>query len=367
MIKPTYRLLTGDVTECLRTLSDNSVHTCVTSPPYWFLRDYGTSKWEGGDPNCEHTVTGRPDQLRATKVNVPLDVNNIDNCYRCGAKRIDKQIGLEPNYKDYITNLTNVFHELRRVLRKDGTLWLNLGDTYMSENKGSGGPSSLQDSNVGSRFTPRKVESDLKNKDLVGIPWSIVFSLRDDGWWLRSDIIWAKESYMPNSMDDRPTTAHEYIFLLSNDEKYYYDKWAIMEKGKSKEFGYRNKSTIWKVVSSNSKEEHYASFSTELVKPCILAGTSDYGVCSVCGNQYVREVEKTQLYFRTLGWKATCECNAEIVPATVIDIFSGTGTTGDCALRNGRNYIGIDLSEKYNEIAERRLKAIASQSMMSLI
>lgn len=364
-----YKLYLGDTLEVLKTLPDNSAHVCVTSPPYWFLREYDTTEWEGGDDNCKHSIAGNPDS-RHTEVDVPLSVNSVGNCTKCGAIRIDKQLGLETTYEEYVDKMSKVFLELRRVLRADGTLWLNLGDTYINQSKGGGGnKSKIQNTNKGSRFNERKITSTLPLKNMVGIPWRVAFALQNDGWILRNDIIFAKQMMIPESVKDRLTKSHEHIFLMSNDDQYYYDRWNIMEKsvGSDKEYGIRNKRDVWFINTSNNTDEHYATFSDDLVKPCILAGTSEYGVCSSCGAQYIREVESTKHSFRTTGWKKPCKCKTnEVEPATVIDIFSGTGTTGDCSLRYGRSYIGIDLSKKYNSIAEKRLQKIIDQIVMHL-
>jgi DNA modification methylase len=238
-------ILCGDALEQLRTLPDESVQCCVTSPPYWGLRDYGTAKWEGGDSNCDH-ITGRAVRT-ITEASAKQSTNNgswasetRDVCEKCGAKRIDSQLGLEKTPEQYVAKMVEVFREVRRVLRKDGTLWLNLGDSYASDagkcrNPG-GGENSIgktrKDAGAHPLSRPNVTHlraMNLKAKDLVGIPWMVAFALRADGWWLRSDIIWAKPNPMPESVTDRPTKSHEYLFLLTKAASYYYDAEAIQE------------------------------------------------------------------------------------------------------------------------------------------
>jgi DNA modification methylase len=190
------QILRGDCRGLLATLPDESVHCVVTSPPYWGLRDYGTDKWEGGDPQCEHKRTNTDRGLRADR-DMAGRTTPQRNC-SCGARRIASQIGLEPTFAEYIETMRSVFAQVRRVLRADGTLWLNLGDLFQA-------------------------------KQMVGMPWHMAFALQADGWYLRSDIIWSKPNPMPESVTDRPTKAHEYLFLMSKSERYFYDGDAIRE------------------------------------------------------------------------------------------------------------------------------------------
>ena len=224
-------------------LADKSVHTIVTSPPYYGLRDYGTAKWEGGDPECEHTIsmpTKWNDPKRGYDVLRPEVANRGGDSTRghlCGAIRIDEQIGLEVTPDAYIANLVAVFRECKRILRDDGTLWVNIGDSYASMksrynqkaqslNGGKAQDNEFQGNKTDLYHHP---ELGIKDKDLIGIPWMLAFALRADGWYLRQDIIWAKPNPMPESVKDRCTKSHEYIFLLSKSAKYYYDSEAIME------------------------------------------------------------------------------------------------------------------------------------------
>lgn len=333
-------ILHGDALTMLRTLPDCSVHCVVTSPPYWGLRDYGTATWIGGDEACDHKP--RDDAGRTDKPTVGQREHAIrfsgEKCWKCGALRIDKQIGLEPTPDAYVARLVEVFWEVWRVLRDDGTLWLNLGDSYASNPRGN----KLGDFSTSSLTNPGRqdvvgrrlntVVGDLKQKDLVGIPWRVAFALQADGWWLRSDIIWAKPNAMPESVMDRPTKSHEYMFLLTKSAQYYYDHVAILDpytgpinrwggqeqnsdtrKGRAyrdevQHFGAisatrlgadlrpnkvgRNRRSVWTIPTQAYSGAHFAVFPPKLVEPCILAGTSERGCCPVCGAPWVRIIEK---------------------------------------------------------------------------
>lgn len=309
-------ILHGDALTQLKTLESESVQTCVTSPPYWGLRDYG----------------------------------------------VDGQIGLESTPEAYVAALVDVFREVRRVLRKDGTLWLNLGDSYAHEGKGTNNgrdKSSLAGLATQDQFPLKQSHwpKGCKRKDLVGIPWMVAFALRADGWYLRSDIIWAKPNPMPESVTDRPTKAHEYIFLLAKSQKYYYDADAIAEpaaydgrkdeqfKGSIKNYDgvmpngqpqsfaqnghprwnkdgdgnrIRNKRTVWTIPTQSFSDAHFATFPPALITPCILAGAPVGGV--------------------------------------VLDPFAGSGTTGKVAIELGRKAILIEPKAEYVEMIERRCK-----------
>ena len=291
----------GDCRQILPTLPDRSVHCCVTSPPYFGLRDYGHSD----------------------------------------------QIGLEPTPDEFVAELVKVFREVRRVLRDDGTLWLNLGDSYNAHGrKGHGTKIGLKQgtnraSATGTDSCRPNVDS-LKDKDLVGIPWRVAFALQADGWYLRQDIIWHKPNPMPESVTDRCTKAHEYIFLLSKSARYYYDADAVKESackgaaGSSFHTGKtathqlgrasdiepldtdsRNRRSVWTVATQPYAGAHFATFPPKLIEPCILAG------CPVGG--------------------------------TVIDPFSGSGTTGQVAIGAHRQFIGCELNPAYYELAAQRL------------
>jgi DNA modification methylase len=351
-------ILQGDVRSCLKQLEDGSVQCVITSPPYWGLRDYGTATWEGGDPNCDHK--GKP---MATKAGfnerytgkAPVETDKQSECYefykdicpKCGARRIDSQIGLEPTPEAYVADLVEVFREVKRVLRDDGTLWLNLGDSYAGSGKGmtaDGQQDPKQPKLRGMRFDVPEVPQGLKPKDLVGIPWMVAFALRADGWYLRSDIIWNKLNPMPESVTDRCTKSHEYIFLLTKSERYYYDAESIKEPTSPwnssegfKEAAYerrdnpqsggfshedveksgRNKRDVWTVATQPCAEAHFATFPPKLIEPMILAGSKEGDV--------------------------------------ILDPFMGSGTTAIQAVRWHRHYLGCELNPEYVKMAERRI------------
>ena len=413
-------------------LANKSVHTIVTSPPYYGLRDYGTAKWEGGDPECEHTVgSGDNDNLKGYVTRPERDGEKRQYCQKCGAIRIDAQIGLEVTPDAYIANLVAVFRECKRILRDDGTLWVNIGDSYTSMKSRynqkaqtlNGGKAQDNEFRGNKTDLYHHPELGLKDKDLIGIPWMLAFALRADGWYLRQDIIWHKPNPMPESVKDRCTKSHEYIFLLSKSAKYYYDSEAVKEpvsdvSMKRAEYGWdcdrpstkngsmggdgihtekmgarfvdpagRNKRDVWTVTTKPYKGAHYATFPTELIKPCILAGAPET-CCAKCGAPYERIVEKTgtnasnekgiaemiakgvprttaNLYVTkergnsiTTGYRPTCTCNAGTSSGIVFDPFVGSGTTVATAIQLGRKGIGLDLSLTYlYENAKDRIKA----------
>lgn len=352
-------IIQGDALSVLETLPDESVNMCVTSPPYYALRDYGTASWIGGDPNCDHK--GAPIRTRENVNQHTGTGNDVKNsvtyapvksvCPKCGAVRVDQQIGLEETPEEYIARLVDVFREVRRVLRDDGTLWVNIGDSYSGSGKGGANyPDSVTDSkqatNKGSLITPLPVNTPAgtKPKDLIGIPWMLAFALRADGWYLRQDIIWQKPNPMPESVTDRCTKSHEYIFLLSKSAKYYYDADAIKEPTITKDtnlrdrdttklnncpgrtrmgglthndYDYRNKRDVWSVSTVPYAGAHFATFPEKLIEPCILAGAPQNGV--------------------------------------VLDCFSGAGTTGVVCAKLGREYIGIELNPEYVQMSEDRI------------
>ena len=332
------KILEGNVLETLKDLPACSVQCVVTSPPYYGLRDYG----------------------------------------------VEGQIGLEPSPEAYVEQLVKVFQEVKRVLKDDGTLWLNLGDSYNGSGKGGnpeGSPFTKQKTNQGSLLDRPTRISGLKPKDLIGIPWMVAFALRADGWYLRSEIIWAKPNPMPESMKDRPTKSHEQIFLFSKSQDYFYDYEAILEpanydgrkdtvmkgskkykdgsylangnanslsvKGrerwrfknlqedgqqpntiherraaglKDEVYAVRNKRDVWTVSTKSYSGAHFATFPTELIEPCILAGTKE-------GD-------------------------------TVLDPFNGSGTTGEVSIKHHRLYIGCELNPKYVKLTHRRLSQV---------
>lgn len=385
----TVKLYCGNALAVLKALPPKSVHCVVTSPPYWGLRDYG----------------------------------------------VDDQLGAEKTPQEFVTNLVAICEEVKRVLRDDGTFWLNLGDTYSSSSVSTGrGDAGTELRPNRTPAGPRKskpVRTGLPAGNLIGIPWRVAFALQDAGWVLRQDNIWNKPSPMPESVTNRCTKAHEYLFLLTKiGIGYYYDADAIKERGVGGEsakasakfqtetitnvFGASgnqgkgkpidrpttsNKRSVWTVASESFEGAHFAAFPTKLITPCVLAGTSQYGCCAECGAPWERMTEKVKLkrqrpnkftkrapvvrkdaaedvpgnpMYRggshnsglaaiatcandvagvetvTTGWKPTCECGIEdVVPATVLDPFMGSGTTAVVCVRTGRRAVGIDLSAKY--------------------
>jgi DNA modification methylase len=423
-----YNIITADCIDGLKTLADRSVHCCVTSPPYWGLRDYGTSTWEGGDKDCNHQreSQGKPTWgANSTGTSTLRGKPNNDNherqphyrdiCGKCGAARVDVQIGLEQTPDEYVARIVEVFREVRRVLRDDGTCWINLGDTYVSNPGDTAKVGGFQAAATAERISAEsamslnKHRSGLKPKDLVGIPWRVAFALQADGWWLRQDIIWHKPNPMPESVTDRCTKAHEYVFLLTKSQNYFYDAEAIKEDAKRErrveeamhrelqDIGKRNRRSVWTITTKPYSGAHFAVFPPDLVEPCIRAGTSEHGCCNNCGAPWDRIVERQVRYdhvttehgkskigpyaqqtgngegthdirhgvyadTRTIGWKASCNCSSHfpppptyVVPCVVLDPFMGSGTTGAVALAMGRNFIGTELNPDYVQIAKKRI------------
>lgn len=327
-------IIHGDCLVELARLPRGSAQSCITSPPYFQQRDYN----------------------------------------------VKGQIGLESEPEQYIAKMVQVFREVRRVLRDDGTLWLNLGDKF-------------------------------RDKQLLGIPWRVALALQADGWVLRSDVVWHKPNAMPNSQQDRPITNHEYIFLFSKGREYFYDDVAIRERstwnGESDNKNYRstaqggdrldgnmntlarwmpgfaNKRSVWSVPVACEDGAHFAVFPSRLILPCILAGTSEKGACAQCGAPWRREVERTRYAtrpglttkttggtlvdgnrdlgrhcteVRTIGWVPACTCGTtEVKPCVVLDPFSGSGVTAATAIRKGRDAIGIELNPDYVEMSKRKV------------
>ncbi|WP_367863150.1 site-specific DNA-methyltransferase [Pseudomonas guariconensis] len=308
-----HRILVGDCIEMMRTLPDQSVHTCITSPPYFGLRDYG----------------------------------------------VDGQIGLEASPREFIESLVAVFREVRRVLRDDGTLWVNLGDSYASGGRGGGGRYMAERGDgawqgKGDATGWRSAPAGWKHKDLLGLPWRLAIALQDDGWYLRQDIIWHKPNPMPESIKDRCTKAHEYLFLLSKSPRYHFDQDAIREPARAQaapesasrrnsfaretkytdgEHGQtaqhrtgrddvdydetRNKRSVWTVATASFKGAHFATFPPDLIRPCVLAGSPRGGM--------------------------------------VLDPFGGAGTTALVAMQEGRQSVICELNPEYAVLARQRL------------
>lgn len=407
-VAPAWEILEGDALARLRELPDEHVQTVVTSPPYWGLRDYG----------------------------------------------VEGQIGLEDSPEAFIDRLVEVFTEVRRVMRPDATAWINMGDCYAANRPGNapgefstsgltnparqnaahGGLNRIarRDEASRARSAGRAARSGCgrKMKDLIGQPWMLAFALRDRvGLYLRQEIIWHKRSVMPESTRDRPTRSHEQLFLFAKGERYFYDGFAIREPRSGETHGRgandnpkrratveiggarrtifraagdggadRNRRSVWTLGPERSPSaDHFATFPTKLVEPCVLAGTSARGACAACGAPWRRvlskasggaigaswlphsaerdasrgnsKTESSEGYTpgKTIGWEPTCECvgpdggQPATVPCVVLDPFSGTATTGVVALRHGRSYLGIELSPKYAEISRERLRATQAE------
>ncbi len=393
------KIYQGHVPEILKAMTPESVQCVVTSPPYWGLRDYGLPPmiWDSGHykfPFCTHVwgdeIKGagkNNDQTAGEKQRTSAGSIDRDNrsasqfCQLCGAWR--GSLGLEPTPELYIQHIVEIFREVERVLRKDGTVWLNLGDSYASVGSGSGQNNSekaegnscdsFRDAKYLNQQNPKTAVSGLKPKDLCGIPWRVALALQADGWWLRQDIIWSKPNPMPESVTDRCTKSHEYLFLLTKSGKYFFDNDAIREPhetnghirypaqeeyaskgrltplGKKPRIFYsengRNKRSVWQIATHPMPDAHFATFPPKLVESCILAGTSEKGCCPECGAPWKRVVEKkislesgrkslglgpktggdglsthgqgaTTLHHesesKTTGWRPTCNCGNEI-------------------------------------------------------
>ena len=354
----------GDVLDILPTLPDGCIQTCVTSPPYWGLRDYGTATWEGGDADCEHRAPLPGDYNASTYHDVATAKRKIverqqqfrEECRHCGARRIDSQLGLETTPEEYVATMVRVFREVRRVLREDGTCWVNLGDSYAGNGGGASAwstPLEQQKKRANNADLPRREMSGLKPKDLIGIPWRVAFALQADGWYLRQDIVWSKSNPMPESVTDRCTKAHEYVFLLSKSARYFFDADAIREPhvdfargefgdrvggddsaraqlgvrtgtfnidraGASRAYNPagRNRRSVWTIPSEPYPDAHFATFPRALVEPCIMAGSRPGDV--------------------------------------VLDPFMGSGTTAQVAQDLGRQWIGCELNPEYVAMQQRR-------------
>jgi DNA modification methylase len=349
-----HRIIQGDVLRGLASLPDESIQTVVTSPPYWGLRDYSACSC-AKQGRLEVYEDERGDRhTRGGAIAFHRIKEHDPNCPLCHGTGYDEtlrngQIGLEPTPEEYVEKMVRVFREVKRVLRKDGTVWLNMGDCYACSPVGNfrgGGPLLAGRDLTGHAQAGQmdKVEaSGCKPKDLVGMPWRLAFALQADGWWLRSDIVWSKPNPMPESVTDRPTKSHEYLFLLTKDARYFYDADAIREEGVTKnmtghnitdtrlthgsmsggnlgflklkekyhELGVttlgRNRRTVWEIPTQPYPEAHFATFPEALVEPCIRAGTSGRGACPGCGSPWERVVEKgEQIYTGNGGvtsWK----------------------------------------------------------------
>lgn len=397
-----WQILEGDVRDVLRTLPDKRFHCCVTSPPYWGLRDYQLppSVW-GGDRACLHEWGCVVRSDKANKMRGPNGVQkNIAGTVpkeagqycRCGAWF--GCLGLEPTPEQFVANMVEVFREVWRVLRDDGTLWLNLGDSYAAQ-----GGSKSEENNYASTETykdqrARTSPPGLKAKDLVGIPWMTAFALRASGWYLRAENIWHKLAPMTESVVDRTTKAHEQVFLFSKRPRYYYDSMPSAEKCEEPDT-YPNTRTVWSLSPESFKGAHFATMPTELVRRTLITSTSECGCCQACGSPHLRAVRRECVPTRsgadskvnraaksetspyhdhtgsivgnrdpqrhctkkyTTGWNAGCQCEAPISPCRVLDPFSGAGTTTMVARRLGLHAVGIELNPEYAAMSRKRIR-----------
>lgn len=365
---PSTRILVGDARKRLRDLPDGSVHSVITSPPYWRMRTYGQQ--EG-------------------------------------------MIGLEATFDAHIENLLAVFAEVWRVLRPEGTLWLNYGDGYANDGKW-GGQTGGKQAYHGDQPGRQKVSTGLKPKDLIMMPARIALALQDAGWWLRSEIIWAKTNPLPESVKDRPSSTHEKIYLLSKQKTYFYDADAVRRPFRDQaqgmnayeidalplgnngggsgtsaptdaDDGYVDTTgtslrNIWAMPTAAFPDAHFATFPSALAETCMKAGTSAHGACAACGAPFERVTARNESepwhHARlvegnhkrdghksfdereppvTVGWEASCRCDANRVPCTVLDPFSGAGTVGLVASRQGRSSVLVEIDIKYAELSYDRL------------
>lgn len=326
-------IMKGDVTEQLSLLPDNYFHAAVTSPPYFGLRSY--------------LPDDHPDK--------------------------NKEIGGEPSHYEYVEKLVQVFSQVKRVLRQDGTFWLNIGDSYNSHNRTFG----------------------VKNKDLIGVPWELAFALRDDGWYLRSAVIWHKLKIAPDSAPDRPGNCYELIFMLTKTDEYYWDSEAVREAGtmpagmtvkggkKRRDMsngnalnsvasdsyfeydGTRKIRNVWTANPHVASDAHYALMPEDIIEPCVFASTSEYGCCDQCGAPWGRTSSDVggkdpdrpirRPRRKGDGWEQSCECiDSEVVPCDVLDPFGGLGTVGMTAAKHARNATMIELSSDFIVLMKKR-------------
>ena len=395
------------------------------------LRDYGTATWEGGNVNCDHL--GRSQTSGASTLGEWKDgggqlykeetggIPFKHVCGKCGAIRIDQQIGLEKTPQEFVAKLVEVFREVRRVLRGDGVMFCNIGDSYNAhpgqrtehDKAGTKQATNRGSCEIASRSTPG-----LKPKDLCMMPWRLFLALQDDGWWCRDIIAWAKKSPMPESVTDRCTKSWEPIGMFTKSANYFWDAEAVKEavaacsvsrlsqnvadqegshranggeksNGTMKAVGDtsgRNLRNVWTLGSDPFPEAHFATFPRAIPERCIKAASSERGACAACGAPYRRITDKTQLkrerpndYVKrngttgtgafipqtsagvavtTRGWEKACRCETDDVrPCIVLDPFSGSGTSGMVATELGREYIGIELSETYAEMSRKRIES----------
>lgn len=385
----TIQLLQGDCTEVLPTLPASSVQCVVTSPPYFGLRDYGLPP------------TGWPEVAYAPMVGLPpVRVPEQECC-----------LGLEDDPIVFIAHLVHVFRLVRRVLRDDGVIWINMGDSYAQPSKWGCRSGNKNRTSEAGRYPRRRVRADAgyKDKDLYGVPWRLALALEADGWYLRQDVIWYKPNALPDSVTDRPSRCHEYFFILSKARYYFYDGAAIREPATGRSPGnkpehkygdqsswttglaaigakeWRNKRSVWSIPTQQYPDAHYAVFPPALITPCILASTS-LNACEHCGAPWERVIvatghtnerepahqpgRKDSTKTDSTGWAPvtaptnehmpTCACsgNTGAGRCVVLDPFGGSGTVGRVALRLNRDAVLIELNPAYVEQQERRIDGV---------
>lgn len=390
--KPKLTILQGDCRERLRQLPEQSIHCCLTSPPYYAMRTYSTAPqiWDG-NPNCNHDWVYAPQSptklsmsgntqgeygggiVNAAKVYANCRPTGSGLfCTKCNAWR--GELGHEPSPGLYVDHLVAIFSEVYRVLRDDGVLFLNLGDTY-ARIKQTG-----------------RMDCDLAAGNLIGIPWRTAFALQDFGWILRSDIIWDKKNPMPESVRSRPTRAHEFVFIFSKTMDYFWDADAIREpcvsgngkpqgivggkrfggranaKGLASGYGSRlminptngrNARDVWTLAAQPFRGSHCATMPVALAERCIRAGTSERGCCSGCGMPWVRSNDESLL------WLPGCDCDLGAIPCTVLDVFGGAATTLLAGAKLGRSAIGIELNPEYCEQGAKRIQEKSGQEVLT--
>lgn len=353
-----YHIINRHIMEGLALIPDESISCVVTSPPYWGLRSYGTDHqvW-GGDPECHHDWSvrreyhNRGDSTAGPKqksnVGAVTDRGVIDYalCGHCGAWC--GELGQEPTVALYVEHLVAVFREVRRTLHPTGVCFLNIADSYGA----GGGKQVVQTKNASHGLDGTRMKTPgIRSKDLCLVPQRLAIALQDDGWYVRQIIIWSKPNPMPESVEDRCTTTHEYIFHLAKNKHHYWDREAIMEDtvqaSVTRDGSKRNARSVWTIATKPFKGAHFAVFPPALAERCILAGSSERGVCGECGAPQ-RRTER--------GWQPTCAHTEEAVPSLVLDPFSGSGTVAVSALRNGRAALGIELNPEYVRMSRERI------------
>jgi site-specific DNA-methyltransferase (adenine-specific) len=456
------KIVLGDTHTELKNMPANSVDCCLTSPPYWALREYDTASWEGGDPGCDHvqqyssmqsaksTLGGRKSENTLDDKRREINTLYKDVCSKCGAKRVDRQLGLEPTFQEYISKLCDVFDEVKRVLKSTGTCWVNIGDTYMGNSSYSEkGRQGYGNDKIGminkkqwldpkyphaGRLRGREhVERcDIQNKCLCQIPHRFAIEMTNRGWILRNTVIWHKKNCMPSSVKDRFTTDFEYVFFFVKKERYWfetqYEPNLTMEdrpygivrdrlydydskqktllgregpEGSEEEAGVppigRNKRCVWSIPTKPYKDAHFAVFPPELCETPIKAGCPEF-LCKKCkkprqklyktynpSKDFMEQDARTQasigfgsrqsvksLHRNEGGVYASaefvgysdCGCGEGWESGIVLDPFMGSGTTALTALKLNRRFVGIELSPKYKEMAEKRIKLETEQKRL---